>query len=606
MDMFPTEYLLQRGEKSFSSAESKLFQIFKNVQNTENWVCFHSLSFVSQQSTWYIDRELDFIIFIPNRGILFIEVKGGGIKFFKETKTFTTTNREGIENTIKDPLKQVSNAKYDLSEKIYQEWNINIKSISAISLIFPDCNFDTNNLPHEYRDYTIIEKDLQNLHSKFISILPNLLTEYQTSEVNKIIEKLKPKNFISEMSFNSLINYHATARNNATNEQRKFLSFLSLCNNAILNGVAGSGKTVLALAKVLECAKEYPSKKVLYVCYTKILAENIRKKLTKELEIYNNLEIHTYNELAKKLLKDNFPLSPNDTDWEENIPKLVLNFGKIYSVICVDEVQDFTQNKLLSLKNILLSTENCFWLFGDKNQTVLNKNFSNQNNFEFTDFFDGNYVFPLFINCRNPLKIGKYAYKALKYEQYKISSHANEGLLNFVQCSSYEEQAKKLQELIKENNYKSEHVIIISMKYMSKSSDCSLFSSKYKQNYYRFEEKHYANSQFAITNIQNYKGLEKEIVILVDVDENTNLIDLYTASTRALAELHVFYMNDPFITAPTKQYFKQEIQNNTLQESSFKKEVKTEKTKLDYSILQNENNTFSFSSNKPKRKNPFK
>ena len=56
--------------------------------------------------------------------------------------------------------------------------------------------------------------------------------------------------------------------NALSREQREVYSY-SLDSNLIINGAAGSGKTILALMRAMQLVKK--NKKVLFITYTKIL-----------------------------------------------------------------------------------------------------------------------------------------------------------------------------------------------------------------------------------------------------------------------------------------------------------------------------------------------
>ena len=69
-----------------------------------------------------IEGESDFIILVPQRGILFLEVKGGIVSYRANEKQWTTLRRD--TNTtfkIKDPLKQAKNSMYSIIELLKKQ-----------------------------------------------------------------------------------------------------------------------------------------------------------------------------------------------------------------------------------------------------------------------------------------------------------------------------------------------------------------------------------------------------------------------------------------------------------------------------------------------------
>ena len=70
-----------------------------------------------------IDGECDFIIMIPNKGILFLEVKGGIVGFNARDKQWISLRRdENKKYKIKDPLSQSKKAMFAIRDLLYEEY----------------------------------------------------------------------------------------------------------------------------------------------------------------------------------------------------------------------------------------------------------------------------------------------------------------------------------------------------------------------------------------------------------------------------------------------------------------------------------------------------
>ncbi len=532
MKMFPQEYMLNKGESGYSQAETKVFQKLKDMPNTDDWVCFHSFRFIDVDSKVFLDKEIDFVLFIPKKGILFIEVKGGGIEYVQSEDQFYTTTRNGRRVEIKNPMKQVNEGKYALNEWLYKNYKVDSKDLSTFCVMFPDCTFDKNSLPPDYRDSnTLSEPDMNFLYDRIMNIFKCDLPSDKTLRINKIISRLEVKDVFAEMSFNSLINYNKKSRNFATDEQTKLVSFLELCPKAIINGVAGSGKTLLAINKATIMASQ--SKRVLYVCYTRQLSESIKKQYQ---DNYPQLDIYHYHSLAVRLLGDKFPRNPTDDDWNIHIPNLLQHVSERYDCIFVDEAQDFSESMLHSLLQLCDSDDSMMWLFGDTNQNIFKKD----EGFLFTDFLGGNYVFPLSTNCRNSKNIAEYAYGYIPpRDEYKCYSDLGGKVYPYSRLSA-EAQAEKIYQLVSGNNISFKNVIVITMNPKTKAEDASVFNTSFKNRFEVFNVNNQKPSGIPVTNIQNFKGMEKDIIILIDVSSETSAIDMYTASTRSTTDLHIF------------------------------------------------------------------
>ena len=66
-------------EETSSAAERKLFQRFKAMPDTEDWVVLHSLAIAKHMTQ--SQGEADFAVVIPSYGVFVLEVKGGRISY---------------------------------------------------------------------------------------------------------------------------------------------------------------------------------------------------------------------------------------------------------------------------------------------------------------------------------------------------------------------------------------------------------------------------------------------------------------------------------------------------------------------------------------------
>jgi hypothetical protein len=71
-----------------------------------------------------IDGEADFVVAHPDRGVLFLEVKGGLVKHDPLTSKWTSVDRFGVRHSIKDPMQQAMKSKHALLKKfqMVQAW----------------------------------------------------------------------------------------------------------------------------------------------------------------------------------------------------------------------------------------------------------------------------------------------------------------------------------------------------------------------------------------------------------------------------------------------------------------------------------------------------
>ena len=98
-----------------SSAERRVFELLAADPNTCGWTVLHSLGLSRRPSGPY--GEIDFVVVIPNEGILCLEVKGGRVSC--EDGVWKTVNRYGREAELKkSPFAQARDSMFALREMI--------------------------------------------------------------------------------------------------------------------------------------------------------------------------------------------------------------------------------------------------------------------------------------------------------------------------------------------------------------------------------------------------------------------------------------------------------------------------------------------------------
>lgn len=115
------------GEFNGSYGEEKVYESLKSLP--DEYIVFHSVHWQKRKINGSIIwGESDFTIFNPQRGIIVVEVKSGGIRHddngWHQTNTLTHE-----ENRMKDPLAQAERSKFtfvdllaDLDESFHNYW----------------------------------------------------------------------------------------------------------------------------------------------------------------------------------------------------------------------------------------------------------------------------------------------------------------------------------------------------------------------------------------------------------------------------------------------------------------------------------------------------
>ena len=101
-----------------SDAEKLLYEGFRD-QLGDSYTVFHAVHWQSlDREGRPRDGEADFVIAHPDRGIIVLEAKGGGIRFDPREGNWASIDRGGRSHHIKDPFGQVRHSKYSLEDRL--------------------------------------------------------------------------------------------------------------------------------------------------------------------------------------------------------------------------------------------------------------------------------------------------------------------------------------------------------------------------------------------------------------------------------------------------------------------------------------------------------
>ena len=499
-----------------SNAEKTLFQIFeKNL--SDDYVVFHG---VWWQDIKYIvqDREADFIIIHPDRGILILEPKGGLI-------AYAHLNMAWYQNQYKmkiSPFKQAKEIKYKFLDFLSKHNEFKNKDFCIGQCVgFPDMDGVVNNLPSEApQEILLLRPQLGNISGWISSVFDyyykaeKVFIKLGEQRTNSIINLISPSTVFKKYIVNDI------GENNQeilqlTEKQFDILNNLYQHPQCIVLGCAGSGKTELAIEKARRLCQHLV--KTLVICKSNNLSLYLAASLQDEIKrgycvVYSFEEIHPR--------------------------KSQLTFD--FTAIILDEGQDFESEEINDLKQLIPPDDGIFYIFQDSNQRIS----KNANKFALQ-------VHQTFLqeNCRNTHKIFKYA------EPFVSCSHAIESSLmegRDVVSRVYEDTddififlEKYLTNLVNNHNVLPNQIVILTDMYLSSKSILSQYS-----HIDRFDLKPYSFNKDKNTiqwsNIGMYKGLESDVIMLFLEKEkklipsNWDIADRYVGATRAKSFLVVY------------------------------------------------------------------
>lgn len=387
-----------------SDAEYDLYHLFRQ-QLADDFYVFHGVAWLGRRRSHTItDGEADFIIAHPRIGILILEVKGGIVGHDAATGWYSISRNTKTHNTIRDPFSQARDSKYHLRDKLRDlpNWPGRLPTLGH-AVAFPDGTVDLPELgPDAPRKIILLHEDKENLDAWIRRCMGHWGADgfVPPGEDGVLVLRdiLARTWFLRPPKLGEEIDIERTAIDHYTDEQFQLLRLLAGRPRAAIRGCAGSGKTMIAIRKAQQLARE--GFRVLLTCYNRKLADELR-------ELAGNrpyLKIQNFHALCREYAaRTGYDQHP---EWDDSRPDFFDNLmpGALveaaaasddyrFDAIIADEGQDFEPAWWAALELLLRNPrEGVFYVFYDDNQLV----YPRQMELPVREL-----PFPLTENCRN-------------------------------------------------------------------------------------------------------------------------------------------------------------------------------------------------------------
>lgn len=525
-ELKPEEYNDSLGEQRVYAALSSL---------PDDYIVFYSVRWnkkhVNGRVQW---GESDFMVLSPTRGILVIEVKSGGISC-KDGRWYQTNLKTNETHQLpKSPILQADFGKYTFLDLFSESRNQYVRDCKINSIVwFPSISSKESIgvMPVEYnRSIVFTQNDLNNPIESlnkafdFYEMWPK--QNVQKNDVNLLVSTISPNFNLFPTLSNEADDQNYTFRK-LTNEQETLLDYLDEQDVAVIQGGGGTGKTVLALEKARRLSS---NSKVLFLCFNKMLLEHLRETYG---ALAPNISFFNLQSLYLKMTGNNASeISDDDiTDFLNEYDK----YGWDFKHIIVDEGQDFADTHLDYLSTIAKMNNGVFYVFYDKNQLV--QRYDNN-----TWLDNANCRLVLSKNCRNTYSIAHTAFSSIGIDNIKMGSNVEgkKPTLSIVKDkTSGINNISNVIRFYKEQGFQKNQITILTLKTENKS----ILSDELSVGGYRISRNR-GDGEILFTSARKFKGLESEVVIVIDLDEATFSSDenrnlFYVAASRAKNFLHI-------------------------------------------------------------------
>lgn len=518
---------------TIESGEKQLFYKLEEKLPNDYYV-FHSLHIMDVDEGCE-EHEIDFTIFHPSKGILVIEAKNGhpyyenGIWYYGS----------GIEMAHGGPFQQAAYNKRFLRDKVKKERTgvgkdiaNNCKFLHAVW--FPGYtkkDIQNSTLPEEADSriiltgdsYECLEQEISDIMDRPCVVRGNYRGRIWTKNIETKLDKIRIQfllNSVLAPQFHVISVADSAAKQkkrifkSLIEEQKHLLDYLEEQPYAVINGRAGTGKTVIAVEKARREAGK--GERVLFLTFNKMLAAHLR-------ETYNDIEGVDFYNIHALIAKELNVQRVTEEHYYQIGEKYMDNIDQKrfrWQHIIVDEGQDFGIEGLSALLEIFQDAIHgesevvkSFYVFYDRNQLVHGKDVPNF-------IQEADCKLTLFQNCRNTNQIAdtsemllKTGMNGRKFWRGKIVSSALNGDYPQMYILKGVDMVKSaLDNLIKEDIADGYDEIQI-LTCCSPINESIIYDSTH-EGYYLFGGK-----KFPITTCRKFKGLEADAVILLDIDK---------------------------------------------------------------------------------------
>lgn len=496
----------------------------------DSYEVFYSVGWNSFEKGYHIQSEADFIILNPDFGFLVLEVKGGDVRV--QNNEWYISDSFSVERRLScSPYEQAERSMYHFSNRYGRKYHSKYRGVYAAGVVFPFCMFDDKFvLNNRSRECTIDANDLDNIYEKINRIFrvwkkQNKDNKLYKSYQHDLLKNLIRENIAISAASGALTKYKEKQFAIVNRVQDNYVYFIKDINRFMVRGGAGTGKTWIAMKMALDAVNK--NQRVLFLCVSTKLAAFVRDRLDSKIDVSDVSQLFRKAIIGFKSLE-----LINDPDCF-----CINDLFEKYDAIFVDEGQDFAFTWAKITVSLLKdSHKSRIGIFYDEIQTLKEDSFGDGFGLDIP-------VFHLNENIRNTSSIYEWT-----------SNNTNLGkdeILNPV------EGPTPTTELIKDKGQlitALENILYVFLEEerLPLSSlvvivdDLTWFLNCFPHGIAKWtfsKEFTYKDNQIIVSSIEDYKGLESDMVIYIH-SGTTSVNSNYVAYTRAkfyLKELIVEY-----------------------------------------------------------------
>jgi hypothetical protein len=545
--------------EKFKVPDSEL-RVFRALSELpDDYVCIWNVVW-GRQETVYEVGEIDFIVLHPKFPLTVLEVKGGQL-----TCQHGRWQRwvKGEHQNMTSPVNQVFENRKALLNRLQNIGGFpkdGFIPTAAVVVLTNTSRESLLGLP-ESNKFVLTAESFSNFRENLerVMAIPEANLNPHSSGINKgrvdFLYKYFSRLPSMQVPLRSLMELDNAALERLSVDHYLTIDQLDDEQKVVINGGAGTGKTVLAVQKAVREAQD--GRKTLLLCFNRLLAEDLKSRISAHPKTVSEfIHVCNFHSLCEDICSSDGQLpqrkAMNDTEYYNAVVETAESVvtgtteSKIkFDSIIVDEGQDFKGRWWDILEFVRnANPEGHFWIFKDDFQNVQQGDVSLRE-----DFFS----FRLLRNFRNSQSV----FKLIR--QSRLNRFVEDALAvgpagagcSVIPVLDTEDLKKKvgasLKRLTETEQIARENIVILTGATLDgPTARSALKDVNELAGIPLTRDKNAVQKKVLVETVRKYKGLENKYVILVEVDvnepekfdENEKLV--YVGASRAVSALTIF------------------------------------------------------------------
>ncbi len=515
--------------------ERQLFHALATHPATADWTVLHSLGIA--EHVRQVEGEADFVVIVPDHGVLVIEVKSHrSVSYLGDGRWQLGASAP----TSRGPFQQAKEAMHSLRDFLARK-GFDTRGVPLIASVWFTHVRARSQLPAsvEWHSWEVLDSEdlrsdpanavlrtlafgVEHLASRTAAFRPeSAKPDSQTAEA--LIRTLRPR-FEMYVVPGDVRRARQQQLCDYLDEQFDALDAMADNPAVLFTGPAGCGKTFLATEAGRRAASQ--GKRARLLCFNRLLG----RRLSEDLDGTDLLEVGTLHQEMLRIVGAPPPHNPSRSFWEEELPDRAISalldrpIEFVRDLLIVDEAQDVAVPHYLDVLDLMVDgglADGNVLFFGD---------FERQSIF---DSGDGRAALRarspslsthrLTANCRNLPRIGHLTnvFSGLDpgYSRFRrVDDGIDPTILKFASGADQSTLLADAVRLLRDEGYELDEIVVLSPVRSTSTAETTT-DGWLRQILHPLDGSRERPGQLRYTTIQAFKGLEAPAVILTDIDE---------------------------------------------------------------------------------------